>query len=161
VLIAKALAHEPKLLFLDEPTAGVDVALRRDMWRLIDRLRDTGVTIVLTTHYIEEAERMADRLGVIRRGEIIVVDETAALMNKLGRKHLSLRLAEAMNALPDALADWSLTLTDGGRRLDYTFSAGNEPDCVPALLKRLQDENIEFTRLDTRQSTPEEIFVDL
>ncbi|NBB93899.1 MAG: ATP-binding cassette domain-containing protein, partial [Gammaproteobacteria bacterium] len=112
VLIAKALAHEPRLLFLDEPTAGVDVELRRDMWRLIDRLRDTGVTIVLTTHYIEEAERMADRVGVIRRGEIVLVDETASLMKRLGRKHLSLHLEEPMNELPAALDDWSLSLVD-------------------------------------------------
>jgi len=161
VLIAKALAHEPKLLFLDEPTAGVDVELRRDMWRLIDRLRDTGVTIVLTTHYIEEAERMADRVGVIRRGEIIVVDETASLMKRLGRKHLSLHLEQAMSKLPDSLDEWSLALADGGRRLDYSFAADEEHACVPALLKCLQAEGIEFTNLNTRQSTLEEIFVDL
>jgi ABC-2 type transport system ATP-binding protein len=161
VLIAKALAHEPKLLFLDEPTAGVDVELRRDMWRLIDRLRETGVTIVLTTHYIEEAERMADRVGVIRRGEIIVVDETASLMKKLGRKHLSLHLEEPMDELPRALDDWSLSLADNGRRLDYSFAADEEQACVPALLKRLQSQGIEFTNLNTRQSTLEEIFVEL
>jgi ABC-2 type transport system ATP-binding protein len=161
VLIAKALAHEPKLLFLDEPTAGVDVELRRDMWRLIEKLRETGVTIVLTTHYIEEAERMADRVGVIRRGEIILVDETAELMKKLGRKHLSLQLQETMSDLPASLDDWSLTLADGGRRLDYSFAAEEEHACVPALLKRLQAEGIEFTNLNTRQSTLEEIFVEL
>ncbi|MEE4303345.1 MAG: ABC transporter ATP-binding protein [Wenzhouxiangella sp.] len=161
VLIAKALAHEPKLLFLDEPTAGVDVELRRDMWRLIEKLRETGVTIVLTTHYIEEAERMADRVGVIRRGEIIVVDETASLMKKLGRKHLSLYLQETMSELPASLDDWSLTLAEGGRRLDYSFAAEEEHACVPALLKRLQAEDIEFTNINTRQSTLEEIFVEL
>ncbi len=161
VLIAKALAHEPKLLFLDEPTAGVDVELRRDMWRLIDRLRHTGVTIVLTTHYIEEAEHMADRLGVIRRGEIIVVDETASLMKKLGRKHLILHLEQVMNTLPDSLDDWPLTLADDGRRLVYSFSADDEQACLPTLLKRLQAEGIEFTNLNTRQSTLEEIFVEL
>ncbi|MFW5926858.1 MAG: ABC transporter ATP-binding protein [Wenzhouxiangella sp.] len=161
VLIAKALAHEPKLLFLDEPTAGVDVELRRDMWRLIEKLRQTGVTIVLTTHYIEEAERMADRVGVIRRGEIIVVDETDALMKKLGRKHLSLHLQEPIGELPASLGDWSLTLAGGGRRLDYSFAADEEHACVPALLRRLHDRGIEFTNLNTRQSTLEEIFVDL
>jgi ABC-2 type transport system ATP-binding protein len=161
VLIAKALAHEPKLLFLDEPTAGVDVELRRDMWRMIEKLRGTGVTIVLTTHYIEEAERMADRVGVIRRGEIIVVDETASLMKELGRKHLSLHLEEPMRELPGALDDWSLTLADEGRRLDYSFAADEEQSCVPALLKRLHAQGIEFTNLNTRQSTLEEIFVDL
>ncbi len=161
VLIAKALAHEPKLLFLDEPTAGVDVELRRDMWRMIEKLRGTGVTIVLTTHYIEEAERMADRVGVIRRGEIILVDDTASLMKKLGRKHLSLHLEEPMNRLPESLDDWSLALANQGRRLDYSFAAEEEHACVPALLKRLQAEGIEFTNLNTRQSTLEEIFVDL
>ncbi|WP_376692079.1 ABC transporter ATP-binding protein [Wenzhouxiangella sp. EGI_FJ10409] len=161
VLIAKALAHEPKLLFLDEPTAGVDVELRRDMWRMIEKLRGTGVTIVLTTHYIEEAERMADRVGVIRRGEIILVDETASLMKKLGRKHLSLHLQEPMSELPESLADWTLTLANRGRRLDYSFAAEEEHACVPALLKRLQARGIEFTNINTRQSTLEEIFVDL
>jgi ABC-2 type transport system ATP-binding protein len=161
VLIAKALAHEPKLLFLDEPTAGVDVELRRDMWRLMEKLRETGVTIVLTTHYIEEAERMADRVGVIRRGELVVVDETAELMKKLGRKHLSLHLEAPMTELPDTLAEWSLELANGGQRLDFSFAAEEEADCVPALLKRLQTEGIEFTNLNTRQSTLEEIFVHL
>lgn len=161
VLIAKALAHEPKLLFLDEPTAGVDVELRRDMWRMIEKLRGTGVTIVLTTHYIEEAERMADRVGVIRRGEIILVEETATLMKKLGRKHLSLHLGEPMSKLPESLEGWSLTLAANGRRLDYSFAADEEPACVPALLKCLQAQGIEFTNLNTRQSTLEEIFVDL
>jgi ABC-2 type transport system ATP-binding protein len=161
VLIAKALAHEPRLLFLDEPTAGVDVELRRDMWRLIEGLRETGVTIVLTTHYIEEAERMADRVGVIRRGEIILVDRTAELMKKLGRKHLSLHLETPMRELPRELADWSLTLADRGRRLDYSFAATEEHECVPALLKRLVSLGIEFTNLNTRQSSLEEIFVDL
>jgi len=161
VLIAKALAHEPKLLFLDEPTAGVDVELRRDMWRMIEKLRETGVTIVLTTHYIEEAERMADRVGVIRRGEIIVVDDTVSLMKKLGRKHLSLHLEKPMNELPESLGEWSLTLADRGRRLDYSFAADEEHACVPVLLKRLQAQGIEFTNINTRQNTLEEIFVDL
>ncbi len=161
VLIAKALAHEPELLFLDEPSAGVDVELRRDMWRLIERLRDSGVTIVLTTHYIEEAERMADRVGVIRRGEIAVVDETSALMKKLGRKHLSLQLEQPMTALPASLDAWTLNLADKGRRLDYSFNADDEQASVPALLKRLHGEGIEFTNINTRQSTLEEIFVDL
>ena len=161
VLIAKALAHEPEVLFLDEPTAGVDVELRRDMWALVRRLRASGVTIVLTTHYIEEAEEMADRIGVIHRGELIVVEEKAALMRKLGKKQLMLRLPEPLAAIPAALADWPLALKDGGATLEYTFEAHSEGVGIPALLARLRELGIGFDDLQTRQSSLEDIFVSL
>ena len=161
VLIAKALAHEPRVLFLDEPTAGVDVELRRDMWTLMRRLRDDGVTIILTTHYIAEAEETADRVGVIHKGALIVVDRTAALMNKLGKKQLTLHLQEALGAIPAGLEPWDLELVDGGTQLRLTFHAGEEQSCIPALLRRIGELGIEFHDLNTRQSSLEEIFVDL
>jgi ABC-2 type transport system ATP-binding protein len=161
VLIAKALAHEPRLLFLDEPTAGVDVELRKDMWRVIRRLRDTGVTIILTTHYIEEAEDLADRVGVINKGEIVLVEEKDELMRKLGRKELILHLAEPLSALPDALADRGLELSGSGERLTYTFDAQGERTGITTLLGDLQSAGIRFRDLETRQSSLEEIFVSL
>ena len=161
VLIAKALAHEPRLLFLDEPSAGVDVELRRDMWSLIRRLRDTGVTIVLTTHYIEEAEQMADRVGVILGGRLVIVERTDALMRRLGHKQLTLHLQQPMTDLPPALSEWPLELTDGGHRLVYSFGVEDEQTGVPALIRRLHQLEIEFTDLNTRQSSLEDIFVDL
>jgi ABC-2 type transport system ATP-binding protein len=161
VLIAKALAHEPEILFLDEPTAGVDVELRRDMWALVRRLRESGVTIILTTHYIEEAEEMADRIGVISKGELIVVEEKTALMKKLGKKQLTLHLQEPMAEIPAGLADWGLTLTNGGCDLEYTFDAHEERTGIPGLLRRLAELGIGFKDLNTEQSSLEEIFVSL
>ena len=161
VLIAKALAHEPQILFLDEPTAGVDVELRRDMWALVRRLRASGVTIILTTHYIDEAEEMADRIGVIHKGELIIVEEKAGLMKKLGKKQLTLHLQEPLVALPGGLADWRLALNAGGTELEYTFDAADERTGIPALLRRLDELGIGFKDLNTRQSSLEEIFVSL
>jgi ABC-2 type transport system ATP-binding protein len=161
VLIAKALAHEPQILFLDEPTAGVDVELRRDMWALVRRLRESGVTIILTTHYIEEAEEMADRIGVINKGELVVVEEKARLMKKLGKKQLTLHLLQPLAAIPPALADWRLALKDGGCDLEYTFDGHEERTGIPELLRRLGELGIEFKDLQTRQSSLEDIFVSL
>ena len=161
VMIAKALSHEPEILFLDEPTAGVDVELRRDMWALVRTLRDRGVTIILTTHYIDEAEEMADRIGVINKGELIVVEEKSELMKKLGKKQLTLILQEPMTAIPDALADWQVVLKAGGHELEYTFDTHQESTGVPALLRRISDLAIEFKDLNTRQSSLEDIFVSL
>ncbi|HET7546763.1 MAG TPA: ABC transporter ATP-binding protein [Usitatibacter sp.] len=161
VLIAKALAHEPRILFLDEPTAGVDVELRRDMWALVRRLRESGVTIILTTHYIEEAEEMADRIGVIHKGELVVVEEKAALMQKLGKKQLLLHLAAPLASLPEALGEWPLELLNGGTDLEYTFDSRQEHTGVPTLLRRLGELGIEFKDLQTRQSSLEDIFVSL
>ena len=161
VMIAKALSHEPEILFLDEPTAGVDVELRRDMWELVRHLRDNGVTIILTTHYIEEAEEMADRVGVIRQGELILVEEKTALMRKLGRKELTLNLSEVMEAIPAELAEWNLVLQAEGHELLYTFDANAERTGVPSLLRRMSDLGIGFKDLHTRQSSLEEIFVSL
>ena len=161
VLIAKALVHEPQILFLDEPTAGVDVELRRDMWALVRRLRETGVTIILTTHYIDEAEEMADRIGVLSKGELIVVEEKAALMHKLGKKQLTLHLREPMTAIPAGLSDWNLALTDGGSQLEYTFLANDERAAIPALLRRISDLGIAYEDLNTQQSSLEDIFVSL
>jgi ABC-2 type transport system ATP-binding protein len=161
VMIAKALSHEPEILFLDEPTAGVDVELRRDMWELVRHLRDNGVTIILTTHYIEEAEEMADRVGVIRRGELILVEEKAALMKKLGRKELTLNLSEVMETIPPELAEWQLVLRGDGHELLYTFDANAERTGVPSLLRQMSDLGIGFKDLHTRQSSLEEIFVSL
>ena len=161
VLIAKALAHEPQILFLDEPTAGVDVALRRDMWKLVHRLRDNGATIILTTHYIEEAEEMADRVGVINRGRLLLVEEKDALMRKLGRRELALTLAEPLAALPDGLEQWHLALEDEGRILRYVFDAQAEQTGIPSLLRALSDRGIGFTDLETARSSLEDIFVDL
>ncbi|HTP40720.1 MAG TPA: ABC transporter ATP-binding protein [Steroidobacteraceae bacterium] len=161
VLIAKALSHEPQILFLDEPTAGVDVELRRDMWNLVRRLRESGVTIILTTHYIEEAEEMADRVGVINKGELVLVEDKASLMKKLGKKELTVHLAEPMQALPAALRDWPLTLKANGADLDYLFDANAEHQGIPALLHRLSELGIAYKDLNTRQSSLEDIFVGL
>jgi len=161
VLIAKALSHEPQVLFLDEPTAGVDVELRRDMWALVRQLRESGVTIILTTHYIEEAEEMADRIGVIAKGELIVVEEKSKLMAKLGKKQLSLHLIHPLTQLPAALGDWPLALKADGSELEYTFDANEERTGMPTLLRRLMELGIEFKDLQTRQSSLEDIFVSL
>jgi ABC-2 type transport system ATP-binding protein len=161
VMIAKALAHEPEVLFLDEPTAGVDVNLRRDMWALVRRLRDQGVTVILTTHYIEEAEEMADRVGVINHGRIVLVEDKAKLMRKLGKRRLTLILQEPLPALPTELAGWPLELEDDGRRLSYRFDASAEDTGVPTLLRRLREIGVDFKDLDTTTSTLEDIFVDL
>ncbi|MGH7769994.1 MAG: ABC transporter ATP-binding protein [Candidatus Binatia bacterium] len=161
VLIAKALAHEPEILFLDEPTAGVDVELRRDMWALVRRLRDGGVTIILTTHYIDEAEEMADRIGVIHKGELIVVEEKIELMKKLGKKQLTLHLLEPLISIPLELSDWRLALKAAGHELEYTFDGNEERTGVPALLKRMSDLGIGFKDLNTQQSSLEDIFVSL
>jgi ABC-2 type transport system ATP-binding protein len=158
VLIAKALAHEPRILFLDEPTAGVDVELRRDMWALVQRLRAGGVTIILTTHYIEEAEEMADRIGVISKGELIVVEEKTRLMKKLGKKQLTLHLLQPLAEIPSTLSDWHLALKDGGNELEFTFDADEERAGIPGLLRRLGELNIGFKDLQTRQSSLEDIF---
>jgi len=161
VLIAKALAHEPEILFLDEPTAGVDVELRRDMWALVRALREGGVTVILTTHYIDEAEEMADRIGVMSKGELVVVEEKATLMKKLGKKELTLHLLEPMTAVPPELAPWKLQIKNGGSELQYTFRAQEERAGIPALLRRLGELGIGFTDLQTRQSSLEDIFIDL
>ena len=161
VMIAKALSHEPRILFLDEPTAGVDVELRRDMWELVRRLRDTGVTIILTTHYIDEAEEMADRVGVISRGELILVEQKADLMKKLGKKQLTLNLSEPMAQVPPELVEWRLALKADGNELEYVFDTNDERTGVPSLLRRMSDLGIGFKDLNTRQSSLEEIFVSL
>jgi ABC-2 type transport system ATP-binding protein len=161
VMIAKALSHEPEILFLDEPTAGVDVELRRDMWNLVRHLRDTGVTIILTTHYIEEAEEMADRVGVINKGELILVEEKQALMKKLGKKELTLNLAEPMAEIPAGLAEWKLALKADGNELLYVFDGHAERTGIPSLLGKMRDLGIGFKDLHTRQSSLEDIFVSL
>jgi ABC-2 type transport system ATP-binding protein len=161
VLIAKALAHEPRILFLDEPTAGVDVELRRDMWGLVRKLREGGVTVILTTHYIEEAEEMADRIGVIDKGALIVVEEKATLMRKLGKKQMTLHLLEPMAAVPEGLASWNVALKAEGTELEYNFDATEEAKGIPAFLRRLSELNIGFKDLQTRQSSLEDIFVEL
>jgi ABC-2 type transport system ATP-binding protein len=161
VMIAKALAHEPRILFLDEPTAGVDVELRRDMWELVRRLRDQGVTIILTTHYIDEAEEMADRIGVVNHGELIVVDEKKALMKKLGKRQLTLTLQEPLAAVPPGLADWKLELGGSGHELQLTFDAALEHSGISPLLRRLEQLGIGWRDLNTRESSLEEIFVSL
>jgi ABC-2 type transport system ATP-binding protein len=161
VLIAKALAHEPECLFLDEPTAGVDVELRRDMWALVRALRAAGVTIILTTHYIDEAEEMADRIGVMSKGELLVVEEKTALMKKLGKKQLTLHLLEPLASIPPDLAAWKISLKNGGSELEYTFDADEERTGIPALLAALGKLGIAFRDLNTRQSSLEDIFIDL
>jgi ABC-2 type transport system ATP-binding protein len=161
VMIAKALSHEPDLLFLDEPTAGVDVNLRRDMWLLVRKLREKGVTIILTTHYIEEAEEMADRVGVIDRGKLLLVEDKAALMRKLGKRRLTVVLQEPMTALPTALSDWALALEDDGHKLVYSFDAEHEATGIPQLLRRLDELHIDYRDLDTARSSLEDIFVGL
>jgi ABC-2 type transport system ATP-binding protein len=161
VMIAKALGHEPQVLFLDEPTAGVDVELRQDMWEVVRQLRASGVTIILTTHYIEEAEEMADRIGVIHKGELIVAEEKAALLRKLGKKQLTLHLVEPMTMIPPGLSEWRLALNAGGAELEYTFEAHEEGPGIPGLLRRLGELGIAFRDLHTRQSSLEDIFVNL
>ena len=161
VMIAKALAHEPEILFLDEPTAGVDVELRRDMWELVRGLRASGVTIILTTHYIDEAEEMADRVGVISKGELIVVEDKITLMKKLGKRQLTLHLQEPMVSIPVDLGDWHLTLKADGNALEYTFDAHEERQGIASLLRRMSDLGIGFKDLNTRESSLEEIFVSL
>jgi ABC-2 type transport system ATP-binding protein len=161
VMIAKALAHEPDILFLDEPTAGVDVDLRRDMWALVRRLREGGTTIILTTHYIEEAEEMADRVGVIRSGELILVEEKNALMHKLGKRELRLLLAEPIKDVPSELSDWKLQLSEDGREVTYIFDAQADRTGIPSLLARMRDLGIAFKDLETKQSSLEDIFVGL
>ena len=161
VLIAKALSHQPSILFLDEPTAGVDVELRHDMWQMVRGLRENGTTILLTTHYIEEAEEMADRIGVINKGELIVVEEKSALMKKLGKKQLTLHLMQPMAVLPPDLATFNLKIRNGGSELEYTFDASEERAGMPALLRRLSELGIGFTDLQTRQSSLEDIFIGL
>ncbi len=161
VMIAKALAHEPEILFLDEPTAGVDVELRRDMWELVRGLRDKGTTIILTTHYIEEAEEMADRVGVISNGELIVVEEKQALMKKLGRKVLRLQLTEPLLAIPAALTQWDLELGENGATVTYEFDATADRTGIASLLTAMRDAGIAFKDLDTKQSSLEDIFVGL
>ncbi|KQW82629.1 ABC transporter ATP-binding protein [Brevundimonas sp. Root1279] len=161
VMIAKALSHEPDILFLDEPTAGVDVELRRDMWNMVRQLREQGVTIILTTHYIEEAEEMADRVGVILKGELILVEEKAELMKKLGKKTLTLNLQDPLDALPPELAEWPLTLKAEGHEIEYVFDSTAEKTGVPSLLRRMSDLGVAFKDLNTRQSSLEDIFVSL
>ena len=161
VMIAKALSHEPDILFLDEPTAGVDVELRRDMWQLVRRLRGQGVTIILTTHYLEEAEEMADRVGVILQGRLILVEDKAKLMRKLGKKVLTLSLAEPLAAIPVELADWHVELSGEGCELHYTFDVTAERTGVASLLRRITDLGLRYSDLNTRQSSLEDIFVSL
>ena len=161
VLIAKALSHEPEILFLDEPTAGVDVELRKDMWRLVKTLQDSGVTIILTTHYIEEAEEIADRVGVINHGKIIVVEEKAELMRKLGKKQLTLELQHELAAVPTALKDYKLELSGDGLQLVYTYDTQGERTGITTMLGDLHDAGIKFKDLSTTQSSLEDIFVTL
>ena len=161
VMIAKALSHEPAILFLDEPTAGVDVELRRDMWDLVRKLRSDGTTIILTTHYIEEAEEMADRVGVISKGELIAVDEKHELMVKMGRKTLDIVLAEPLESIPADLSDWTLELNDEGHMLRYQFDSHAERTGIASLMRRLADLGIAYKDLSTHQSSLEEIFVEL
>jgi ABC-2 type transport system ATP-binding protein len=161
VLIAKALAHEPQILFLDEPTAGVDVELRRDMWQMVRNLREAGVTIILTTHYIEEAEEMADRIGVISNGELIVVEDKHVLMRKLGKKQLTLQLQEPLAVLPDGLAGFNLEIAGEGHALVYTFDTQQEQTGIATLLRRLNEHGIDFKDLHSSESSLEDIFVSL
>lgn len=161
VMIAKALSHQPDILFLDEPTAGVDVSLRRDMWKMIGKLREHGTTIILTTHYIEEAEEMADRVGVINKGQLLLVEEKAALMKKLGKREMDIALVEPMAAIPAELDEWHLSLEDEGHCLRYVFDAQAERTGIPSLLRKLGELGIGFKDLDTSKSSLEDIFVDL
>jgi ABC-2 type transport system ATP-binding protein len=161
VLIAKALSHEPSILFLDEPSAGVDVELRHDMWRMVRELREQGTTIILTTHYIEEAEDMADRIGVIRKGELIVVENKDVLMRTLGKKQLSLNLRKAIDTIPESLKDWPLELADGGYTLVYRFDSQTEETGIANLLRTLAEQGIDFKDLHSSESSLEDIFVNL
>ena len=161
VLIAKALSHEPSILFLDEPTAGVDVELRKDMWKIVENLRKTGVTIILTTHYIEEAEAIADRVGVINQGEIIVVDDTKELLKKMGHKKLTVELQENINEIPSSLNKYNLSLGTSKMSLDYTYNVQAKQTGITNLLQDLKDAGIKLKDLKTEQSTLEKIFVSL
>jgi ABC-2 type transport system ATP-binding protein len=161
VLIAKALAHEPEVLFLDEPTAGVDVELRRDMWELVRKMRERGVTIILTTHYIEEAEEMADRVGVISKGELILVEEKKTLMRKLGKKQVTFRLNDPLPALPADLSGWELTLKEDGHVLEYSFDTQAEKIGVASLIRKMSELGITFSDIDAKSSSLEDIFVSL
>jgi len=161
VMIAKALSHEPKILFLDEPTAGVDVELRRDMWEMVRGLRENGVTIILTTHYIEEAEEMADRVGVINKGELILVEDKNTLMRKLGKKQLTLELPAPLKAVPEGLNGYTLELAANGNQLIYSFDAQAHETGIPSLLRKLSELGVEFKDLHTEQSSLEDIFVNL
>jgi ABC-2 type transport system ATP-binding protein len=161
VLIAKALAHEPEVLFLDEPTAGVDVELRKDMWHTVRRLRESGVTVILTTHYIDEAEEMADRIGVINKGEIILVEQKAELMRKLGQKRLSLMLQGKLERVPEALAQFNLTLSADGCQLTYVYDTQRERTGITSLLNGLREAGIGFRDLQTHERSLEDIFVSL
>ncbi len=161
VMIAKALSHEPAILFLDEPSAGVDVELRRDMWELVRKLRSDGTTIILTTHYIEEAEEMADRVGVINRGELIAVDEKTKLMARMGKKTLDIALADPLAAIPAELSNWNLALDDDGHQLCYSFDSHAERTGIASLMRRLGELGIQYKDLSTHQSSLEDIFVEL
>ena len=161
VMIAKALSHEPDILFLDEPTAGVDVELRRDMWQLVHGLRERGVTIILTTHYIEEAEQMADRIGVINRGQIVLVEETRTLMQKLGKKQLTLKLQSPLASIPPELSDWALELSADGSKLIYNFDVAADDSGIARLMRKLGERGIDFKDLKTDESSLEDIFVSL
>ena len=161
VLIAKALSHEPEVLFLDEPTAGVDVELRKDMWKVVELLRKEGVTVILTTHYIEEAEQLADRIGVINHGKVILVEEKIKLMRELGRKHLTLHLYDELESVPAALADYGLELDENGRALTYNYDTRGEHTGITDLMQDLRRAGVRFNDLQTKQSSLEEIFVDL
>lgn len=161
VLIAKALSHEPQILFLDEPTAGVDVELRHDMWEMVRKLRESGTTIILTTHYIEEAEEMADRIGVISKGELILVEDKRTLMRKLGKKQLTVTLQNPLESVPEAMADLPLELAENGHALVYTFDTQQEETGIASLLKRLGDQGIDFKDLHSSESSLEDIFVSL
>jgi ABC-2 type transport system ATP-binding protein len=161
VMIAKALSHEPSILFLDEPSAGVDVELRRDMWDVVRRLRDSGVTIILTTHYIEEAEEMADRVGVINKGRLVLVEDKTALMRKLGKKELALQLQKPLERIPDSLSDFTLALSDDGSELTYSYDTQGERTGITRLFKALEEAEVRFRDLQTTQSSLEEIFVNL
>ena len=161
LLIAKALSHEPTVLFLDEPTAGVDVSLRKDMWKIVEELKAAGVTIILTTHYIEEAEEVADRVGIINNGELILVEEKTKLMSKLGNKQVTLDLCDPLSNVPSTLDDHSLELSEDGYQLTYTFSTSGDRTGVTAFLDDLKAEDIHFKDLNTTQSSLEEIFVNL
>jgi ABC-2 type transport system ATP-binding protein len=161
VMIAKALSHEPAILFLDEPTAGVDVELRRDMWELVRKLRSDGTTIILTTHYIEEAEEMADRVGVISRGELIAVDKKSALMTKMGRKTLDIMLADPIETVPAGLSEWNVRLENDGHTLCYEFDSHADRTGIASLMRRLSELGIAYKDLSTHQSSLEDIFVEL
>ena len=161
VMIAKALAHEPEILFLDEPTAGVDVELRKDMWEMVQQLRQSGVTVILTTHYIEEAEEMADRVGVIAKGELIMVQDKAELMQKMGKKRLTLQLAQSIKQIPDSLAAYDLELSDCGAELLFTYETQGKTTGITRLLNDVRDAGLKLSDLSTQQSSLEEIFVDL